>query len=43
MRLCNNAAVLEDGTIGCSGSSTEWDLDTWQTRGTSWMRSLVTP
>jgi sugar lactone lactonase YvrE len=30
MRFCNNAAVLDDGTIWFTDSSTEWGIDEWK-------------
>ena len=30
MRLCNNAAVLRDGSIYFTDASTKWSLDQWQ-------------
>jgi sugar lactone lactonase YvrE len=30
MRFCNNAAVLDDGTIWFSDSSTKWGIDEWK-------------
>jgi sugar lactone lactonase YvrE len=30
MRFCNNAAVLDDGTIWFSDSSTTWGIDEWK-------------